>query len=357
MRNCLKLMAVFAFFSLLHQAWPHAGQPKLPLFDNPTKLRLPNQPEVVADLKVDASGNIYVLDQGGAKVLVYSPEHVLIRTIGGPGVGHGRFRKPLAVSISGDSLAVAEGDTIQFFSTKTGDYLQTLKCPSTFYLSDGFFLTPERVVFDSPGFLADPVLGQAVQELSLFSTDWNGKDLRIAEKIDFKPGDYEQSATGLWYAINSATAFGPGIWAVTHSLPRKIVLLDKKGDVLKTSSSVPESIESLPHPPNTPAGVNATVLKTPHVIGLVPTADLLGIVWQQRDNGKTSYRAEWMDRDLKAIGEQPLGFSEPLTSSDFPRVTATDPFGRSYWIVYHDKGFQFTSDLYVMQSAALGKRS
>jgi hypothetical protein len=343
-------LIVAAFLAEISIACHPAG---LPVLSRAVEMKLTGQPRAISDLKVDGAGRLYLSDSAAGRVEVFSPEGKPLQNIGAPGVGHGRFRKPLWLSITGETLAVldsADGGPLQFFSLKTGQFLSALHLPPSYLAQGGFFITPARVVFTGLGFPAMPVPGASVEAWFLFSTSWNGKALRINDSRKFRPGEYDRSREARWANWSYSTPWGPGRWAVTHGLPRQITLLDGEGRTIGTSKAEPAGSSAIPaYDGGSPEGAMQTLAKTPHVIGLIPAGQWLGVVWQHRHEG-IPFEAEWMDGRLESAGSQPLFLPFPLAPGDTCRVAATDSLGRVYLIVYHEDGdFTFSTRLYVMR--------
>jgi DNA-binding beta-propeller fold protein YncE len=71
-----------------------------------------------AGVAVDSGGNIYVVDQGGAKVNVYTPEGIFMRSLGGRNNAPGYFVRPKGVAVDGDGnvyVTDAAFDNVQVF--------------------------------------------------------------------------------------------------------------------------------------------------------------------------------------------------------------------------------------------------
>ena len=71
-----------------------------------------------AGIAVDSRGTIYVVDQGGAKVNVYSPEGIFLRSLGGRNNAPGYFVRPKGVAVDGDGnvyVTDAAFDNVQVF--------------------------------------------------------------------------------------------------------------------------------------------------------------------------------------------------------------------------------------------------
>ena len=324
----------------------------VPSLGAPVEIRLGGRTPMISSAAVDAAGRLFLVDQGHAQVLVYTPEGKLLRTIGGAGEGHGRFLLPLNLSVWGDTLAVFDLDdhSLQLFSASTGRFCQALKCPKASYPGEGFFITPQRVVFTAIGFPAMPVPGQPVEAWLLFSTLWNGTGLRVNELRHFSAGGYERSHEAEWASWGYCTPWGQGRWAVTHALPRKITVLDQEGRTIRTSEAEPASDAELPVVVGTIQETKRALANARKVIGLVPAGPWLGVIWEQRRQ-KVPFEVEWLDEELRSVATKPVPAlsSLSLTNDDSCDIEATDAFGRVYLLVCHDHGnFSFSSRLYVL---------
>jgi len=111
----------------------------------------------IQDLDVDTEGNIYVLDQREARVIVFDAQGIYLRTIGRRGQGPGEIQLPVFVQITTQSELLVY------------DYAMTR---AVFYTRDGTFLRQQStrrplmpIAVDSRGFLvgseilAPPPLG------------------------------------------------------------------------------------------------------------------------------------------------------------------------------------------------------
>ena len=75
-----------------------------------------------ADIAVDDSGDLYVLDGLMGRILVLSPAGQLVRTIGGEGSGPGEFKRPGPFRLTRDTLRVVDmgNGRLQTFALGTG---------------------------------------------------------------------------------------------------------------------------------------------------------------------------------------------------------------------------------------------
>lgn len=62
----------------------------------------------VAGVAFDRSGNLYVLDAGNHRVVVYGPDGRFLRLFGRRGAGPGEFQAPMALAVAGDEVTVLD---------------------------------------------------------------------------------------------------------------------------------------------------------------------------------------------------------------------------------------------------------
>ncbi len=334
-----------------------SAPPVLPTLGPPVELKLPGRPAAVADVKTDDEGRLYLTDIDGGRVFVYSPEGRFLRTIGAPGAGPGRMTRPIDLSICGDTLAVREDHgSIHLFSVTTGRYLSTLRLPASNFCTQ-WFLTPKRIVFPGESFPVMPVPGRPVELWLLYSTSWEGLEPRINDARSYAPGQFDVSREAQWAAA-LATPWGRGRWAVTHSLPRKIFLLDDEGRTLAVSQAEPADVSRLPNTTfDTMEATQKAIVASRYVCGLVPAGRWLGVVWEHRLD-RVPLEVEWMNQRLETVGREPLHLSFPLALFDALRIAATDRFGRVYLIVHHidPTRLAYTTSLYVLHLTLPGRR-
>jgi sugar lactone lactonase YvrE len=70
------------------------------------------------NVSVDKDGQVYVVDTGGFRVQIYSPEGELIRSLGGQGTGLGKFARPKGISVDREGrfyVVDAATQSIQLF--------------------------------------------------------------------------------------------------------------------------------------------------------------------------------------------------------------------------------------------------
>lgn len=76
------------------------------------------------DLDIGAGGEMYVLDAGNSRVLVYDRNGEHLRTLGRRGQGPGELLRPTAAAIVGDRYVVNDGGTRLLVWSTTGEYLE-----------------------------------------------------------------------------------------------------------------------------------------------------------------------------------------------------------------------------------------
>ena len=144
-----------------------------------------NRPQ---DLKVDAEGNIYVLDWGDVDIKVFSPDGRLVRTIGKKGQGPGEFDVPASFVLSSDGrifLLSGRQNQISVLS-RTGSYLSSFRVDG---FSDSLAVDGRNRVYYSRLLSPEPGGGEGFQliqeKMALFRTDENGREsVRLGEYLD-----------------------------------------------------------------------------------------------------------------------------------------------------------------------------
>ena len=144
-----------------------------------------NRPQ---DLKVDAEGNIYVLDWGDVNIKVFSPEGRLVRTIGKKGQGPGEFDIPAFFVLSSDGrifLLSGRQNQISVLSG-TGTYLSSFRV-------DGFCkavaVDGQNRIYYSRLLTPEPGGGEDFQliqnKMALLRSDEHGREsIRLGEYLD-----------------------------------------------------------------------------------------------------------------------------------------------------------------------------
>jgi len=111
----------------------------------------------------DAAGQLLVADTGNHRVLVFSPDLTLVRTIGSEGDGPGQFRSPTDVAVDGEGriVVVDSGNRrVQVFTAEGSPVLTFGKAGE----ADDEFRAPTKVTVDENGhFLVTDTGGNRLQ--------------------------------------------------------------------------------------------------------------------------------------------------------------------------------------------------
>ena len=101
------------------------------------------------DVEVDAAGNFYISDHRNSRVQKFDADGDFLMVIGGAGTGAGKLRRPNAIAISGNKMAVTDTDNhrIALFNIN-GSFIANWGSQGT---GNGQFNRPQGVVFDSAG--------------------------------------------------------------------------------------------------------------------------------------------------------------------------------------------------------------
>jgi hypothetical protein len=129
----VKIETVDGIKTVLNPSYPKEGIVRYALQDDLTiggegggAESVLNRPQ---DLKVDANGNIYVLDWGDVDFKVFAPDGRLLRTFGKKGQGPGEFDIPAYFVLGGDGrIFLLSGRQHQMITLdSTGKYLSSFK--------------------------------------------------------------------------------------------------------------------------------------------------------------------------------------------------------------------------------------
>lgn len=326
---------------------------KSPALLKASKITLPKQPSAVEDITGDEDGHLYLLDRSHATVLEYDSTLRFMRTIGGPAKSQGGLMSPLNISTAGGLLAVVDGNSaIRFYSTKTGKYLFSTYHLDLYNPAAGCFITPKRVVFNFMGFEGPkPARGKPVDILTCFSTDLHGKHLEVARRKHLPVPEIEPYNV---FSIVSWTRWGKNQWVCTRQLPRRLIMLDENGKIIRTCESKPAKL-----PDGQPKG-NPTLphfyrilFSAPHVDGIFPAGPRLGVIWRRRLSAKAPLRIEWMDEKLHTTGYSDLALPDPMAYKDLVKRSVTLSGGRVLVLVVRREGYGLgRSDLYLFKVSA-----
>ncbi len=85
----------------------------------------------VGSVDFDASDNLYLLDRGNSRVLVFGPDGRYLRQIGRPGNGPGELRSPIQMALTTDGhVVVADvGAQAMVVFDRAGEYVRSLPLP------------------------------------------------------------------------------------------------------------------------------------------------------------------------------------------------------------------------------------
>lgn len=110
------------------------------------------------DVAVDAGGNVYVLDSGNGRVVVFDPEGQPLRSFGRQGQGPGEFQSPGLIAVVGDRVIVHDGalDRWSVFGTDgrsiaDHDVAERFAPGSVVGLDEGLLVIDERSARVLPG--------------------------------------------------------------------------------------------------------------------------------------------------------------------------------------------------------------
>lgn len=325
---------------------PKAGPIRLVTLDPPVQL--------LYGFQSSTRGQFVALDGGEARLFLYDQNLKRVREIAGPASGRGRLIQPFRLAVAGGVAAVADGEDAIRFYTETG-FLKTQKVPSYWYPGVGFFITPKRLFFTYAGYTSDPQASVPEKLLTLFSSDWQSKDLQVYESLALHPKG--PSPNSLWFAHATSASWGKDRWAMCRTFPREVFIFSSDGRLLKRSGRVPSSSETPPQQAKTKEDTVSLLAETRRAVGVVPIGKFLGVLWQQRDNIKTPLRIEWLNEDLESIGEQPLPFPAVLTVKDTIEVVTTSEDHRVFLLLYHGtSNYSVTTQLYEMRVAPPGTK-
>ncbi|HVP73725.1 MAG TPA: NHL repeat-containing protein [Phycisphaerales bacterium] len=154
-----------------------------PRFAKPAEgMRWPLRPETV---KRDGQGNLHVLDQRNAMVVVFDQQMRFLRGYGGFGSGPGQLRQPTDLAFSPDGLIAYVADAGNFrvlaFDSR-GDVVRTI---GSYGNGDGQFRLPFGLAVDSTGavFVSD-ALGDCIQKFDAagaFMAKWGSRGLEYGK--------------------------------------------------------------------------------------------------------------------------------------------------------------------------------
>lgn len=290
-------------------------------------------PKVVHTIIADSKGDLWMADRFGARICVFSPQGKLLRTIGSPGAGPGQIQDAMSFTLCEPKNLMVVDDSemlLQFFTASTGKYQRTLQLGAFGQPFSGFFLTPDRIVFTGLG-MAAPHEKPPCQAWTLLSTNYQGKDLRVERSTKLQT---EASVAGMViFAKGFSLPLGHGIWAVGHSLPAQIFLVNAQGHVLKASApegTVPQIPMNKLSDPKWLFPMEAAV---PRAIGLVRDGSELGLVWRRPPAPGPQLSIQWYTSDLKPAGTTVLSLGRLLGPEDVVNSVTEAPSGQIYLLL------------------------
>ena len=154
-----------------------------PRFAQPDEgMRWPLRPET---MKRDAQGNLHVLDQRNAMVIVFDPQMRFVRAYGGCGSGPGQLRQPTDLAFSPDGSVVYIVDAGNFRVQAFDSMGKVVLSMGSHGDGDGQFRLPFGIVVDSTGavFVSD-ALSDRIQKFDAAGAlvaKWGGRGLKHGE--------------------------------------------------------------------------------------------------------------------------------------------------------------------------------
>ncbi|MEW5765996.1 MAG: hypothetical protein AB1824_13615, partial [Acidobacteriota bacterium] len=212
---------------------PLAAAGAAPRLESVEPFSLPGLPEAVNSIAAGPEGRLFVLDRVNGTVLVYDAKGRPAGTF-----GKGKILEPRSLMCAGTTVALQEGRGTFFFH----DALTLLPKKTTFGLARynpglGAALTEKRIVYGGMGWEGEhPRDGEPFDALVLFSTDWDGQDLRVVERR-LVPWEVNRSFQVM--ATSCFCPWGRGGLAVSSFFPGRLWLLDAEGRVVRATPIPP----------------------------------------------------------------------------------------------------------------------
>ena len=282
-------------------------------------LVLPGLPKAAEGLCAGPQGRLFVLDRVNGEVLVFDKEG---RKIGS--FGKGRIVAPRSITAAGSEVAVVEGrGSLLFFNGRTLSYEKTTAGLTRYCPGLGAALTPHRIVYGGMGYEGKrPERGETFDALVLFSTDWEGRDLRVCAR---RKVSWEEENS---FQVLAGSHFFPlpgGGLAVARVFPPKIWLLDSEGRVVRQSQGGNEPLPRAPSEGRLPPDQewDAIYFGTPHVEGLFAAGDRFALIVREHTQMGHVLYLSWYDKDLRPYQREPLRLPVVLGSDDFVRGTVS----------------------------------
>lgn len=300
-------------------------------------------------IAIDGSGNIYVADREGDRVLKYSPSGALLATIESAGAGLGQLSNPrgVAVSADGDCILVSDrnNDRIQKFDSAGRATLAFGKNGKGDPASGIFFNKPAGLAMDSAGdlYIADrnndriQKLGASAAPVTIVSVG-ESKAEPGKKRISKRQGGRVQRGDGAGVAV-PPEALGQDL-EITVSTPLVRTELEeqtKKKKMGAVLAAVSEGVEY---------GPEGTVFSTPVTLTLPydPAAvrsqgmneALLQVYYWNRDKVRWEGLPSVVDAQARVVTAQTSHFSlyqvlgtldnKPAETISAPAITADPTF-------------------------------
>ena len=119
-------------------------------------------------IDVDEEGNVYVLDGGNKKIVVFSADGELVRTMGREGQGPGEFQQPRGLAVvNGTTFALVDRARMGAWDSN-GELLSDQRLPKSYphqdlyALDSGTLITSYPISPNSPGEVVDSYVPQVI---------------------------------------------------------------------------------------------------------------------------------------------------------------------------------------------------
>ncbi|MEW5763993.1 MAG: hypothetical protein ACOYXN_00125 [Acidobacteriota bacterium] len=282
-----------------------------------------------------------MLDALGCSALRIDASGKVLGRIGGPGRGDGKFSQPGTISVGDGLLAVADQNReVQVFQEQTGKFVARI--PDVYLCNPffGFQISKSRILFIGHGFERQPPPAEEpVEALILFSRTWSDPTPEILDRIAV-PGSKRGALSLLPFGSGFSTYWKGHGYAVLSAVDGRVSILDEGFKRRRIHGVGTLELPDLSAPAlssMSPAARAALCAKTPHIVGLTPWKDYLGIVWFLPRPGGPQLVVRWLDTDLRSAGESPVTLPWGITQDD-TIVTASDDQGRIWWLLVRVAG-------------------
>lgn len=279
---------------------------------------------------------IVVLERAEGRLYLYGPDG----RRRGPFPGQGDLPPLLdgmRLASAGPVVVAVDGRRTLRFLRAEGE-VKRLKVSDTWSAANHLGLTPHRLFFFGGWISDDPPWTPHGRYSRLFSTDWNGKDLRDYESQEFLSMETLHDRGDTLWDLYAEFAPWPGVgYVVCRTFPRQVLLFSPEGRLLRRSRPVPAQ-GRLPSPAS-PQETLSLIAQTERVVGLIPLGPWLGVLWQQRAKDPVHpLRIEWMGEDLEPRGEEAFSFPAALGRQDSIGLKAVTTGGRAVLRISHPLG-------------------